>query len=341
MPETRYFYRTCPLCLEVVDITQPTCYRVLTLNPEHAEFINETPRWGKDDARYKDVSVGDLRLADYSHYRDVEYAQMAWVLNTRRLDFVRGLAVPKLYLLMHLSSLRLSLRRGNLLARTVIFPRISHVRYQGHRRRHTHSDVLYGSSWWCLSGGLCGVCGGVRRLPREIRSSSKCACRMANSRLGDCSNRNNLTCLVALLPKLPISKSTTMLRKSPNNPPMLLKIQRPPSQHPHLRVSLLQKHTTKTLPPTAANPNDEKWILGEKQGIPLTVAHLYYLISVALDQASPSGAGTSPPSYSMEIGICNQGCIAERPSSADRSTRPRGSTYVLGLRIQIEVKYST
>lgn len=61
MPERRYFNYACPLCLEVVDVKQPTCFRVLPLDLECTEIINETPEWrGFSIYHWGELAVGNI-----------------------------------------------------------------------------------------------------------------------------------------------------------------------------------------------------------------------------------------------------------------------------------------
>lgn len=45
MPEEKYYYHGCPLCQQEVDVSEPNCFRVLTLDSADAELIHEIPRW--------------------------------------------------------------------------------------------------------------------------------------------------------------------------------------------------------------------------------------------------------------------------------------------------------
>lgn len=102
MPERRCFNYACPLCLEVVDVKQPTCFRVLPLDLECTELINETPEWrGFSIYHWGELAVGNIGFKP-SEYPVIKYAETNWLLHTRCLDLVRGLSIPKLHLLIRL-----------------------------------------------------------------------------------------------------------------------------------------------------------------------------------------------------------------------------------------------
>lgn len=99
MSEREHFSHTCPLCLDMVDATQPTCYRVLPLDAEYAGIVNETPQWRpKVTFSLENTSVGNsiFRQSNYPNDRST------WLLHTRCLDLVRGIAMPELYFLIRL-----------------------------------------------------------------------------------------------------------------------------------------------------------------------------------------------------------------------------------------------
>lgn len=109
MPEEKYYYHACPLCQQDVDVSEPNCFRVLTLDSADAELIHETPRWERRVLKpyprpvvLDMLMVGDFHLIKRRSYPSLEYIQRAWLLHTRCLDFVKDLPLPNLYLLLDL-----------------------------------------------------------------------------------------------------------------------------------------------------------------------------------------------------------------------------------------------
>lgn len=109
MPEEKYYYHGCPLCQQEVDVSEPNCFRVLTLDSADAELIHETPRWERRVLKSYPrpvvldmLMVGNFHLIKRRSYPSLEYIQRVWLLHTRCLDFVKDLPLPKLYLLLDL-----------------------------------------------------------------------------------------------------------------------------------------------------------------------------------------------------------------------------------------------
>ena len=95
MPD-RYYDPQCPICLQDVDTLQPEYYRVLAMLPEYAE-LHEKPRF-----KLGTISTLDTLQAKPGQTTGGTYTDRVWVLHTRCLDLVRGLTIPKLYLLVDL-----------------------------------------------------------------------------------------------------------------------------------------------------------------------------------------------------------------------------------------------
>ena len=95
MPD-RYYDPQCPICLQDVDTLQPEYYRVLAMLPEYAE-LHEKPRF-----KLGTISILDTLQAKPGQTTGGTYTDRVWLLHTRCLDLVRGLTIPKLYLLVDL-----------------------------------------------------------------------------------------------------------------------------------------------------------------------------------------------------------------------------------------------